>query len=873
GSLEEYITAKIDGELDEAQIKDILSMLFDKENVDISEYSEEDFGMAFIKLSEEKKRAMLMEMGYSKEQIDSILDSCKGNKAVTVGNSIGRTLIEKIADKDGNKYGRLGKTGKASTLGLAGIKGPGQFNTDFAKTNAVATDATTAGSGSSSKDKQKPKQKPKNNKSGNNPSSSGTTSTADPYAEYKTGDEKVDAEIDRLFEEYGDDLSKCYEDDDFSWETASDTTRRALSRIAEVDFEKIEHSFSDDECAKSEERINNILLYMVTPKDSIDETVFNCNYLEEMYGYMTNGISKKYIKDLEALQRYDYKGYVPGFALPKIWVDRAGVYLGFEDINGEMFEMMHHTSIARTTEYIHKCEKENPDCFTYTRSIMSEDKIVAMYNSTITSGDMELIDNLMKSDSKYMDVFSVDSTRISDVGAMLLAQYGCYLLSAAKDKGGAYETCYNNFLSQIVTPYQDTDDISEYKNISENGYPEKYARGCSLFTDAFLTVAWATDPWNFDKEKLKELDIFDDELLDKLCNSDEELLKDINLAKENELIAFSLKGYAANEDQKSGSEVVGVKVRVDNTDGELKLYIKNINKNPVYDLSNNGSYNGGNYIDFEGYELSEATEEKELDLSSSSGLEAIGHLTEDNIKNLRGKKNEIAKDISLDTAISIVGIYSESAAAFLKVVKAVAEYDGTALADEVTDIVDLGKKVKTGVSLYSAMSDLISKYEDIDGDIKKYKDMAGVANFYTGNVYSGAGIGGYYCKIDDLNKIRLMQKWNKNGIKTLVGDTVGNKLAENVGSMAQYVYTNQKLFWLDHLFNTTVFSGEDFSEEEITRAFNTFIFGCDSGYDTYDSLKDIPESLYIMCENKINNELGGGEDAIQNQIQNYVDGK
>jgi hypothetical protein len=33
------------------------------------------------------------------------------------------------------------------------------------------------------------------------------------------------------------------------------------------------------------------------------------------------------------------------------------------------------------------------------------------------------------------------------------------------------------------------------------------------------------------------------------------------------------------------------------------------------------------------------------------------------------------------------------------------------------------------------------------------------------------------------------------------------------------------------------------------------------------------KSLYIMCENKINNELGGGEDAIQNQIQNYVDGK
>uniref|UniRef100_UPI0005591B6F hypothetical protein n=2 Tax=Butyrivibrio fibrisolvens TaxID=831 RepID=UPI0005591B6F len=183
GSLEEYITAKIDGELDEAQIKDILSMLFDKEHVDISEYSEEDFGMAFIKLSEEKKRAMLMEMGYSKEQIDSILDSCKGNKAVTVGNSIGRTLIEKIADKDGNKHGRLGNTGKASTLGLAGIKRPGQFNTDFAKTDADAYDVaggsktktggnTGKNSGSSSTGNNSG-----SSSTGNNPNPGGTSTT------------------------------------------------------------------------------------------------------------------------------------------------------------------------------------------------------------------------------------------------------------------------------------------------------------------------------------------------------------------------------------------------------------------------------------------------------------------------------------------------------------------------------------------------------------------------------------------------------------------------------------------------------------------------------------------------------------------------
>ena len=249
GSLEEYITAKIDGELDEAQIKDILSMLFDKENVDISEYSEEDFGMAFIKLSEEKKRAMLMEMGYSKEQIDSILDSCKGNKAVAVGNSIGRTLIEKIADKDGNKHGRLGKTGKASTLGLAGIKGPGQFNTDFAKTNAVATDATTAGSGSSSKDKQKPKNKPKNNSNNTTSGNSQQNTSQDDYQhlrqefmEQYNVSEEVMNQVDEWIEAYDPTGANGYEDyldalqhmtiDEIAKSIIDDTTGTEANKLA-----------------------------------------------------------------------------------------------------------------------------------------------------------------------------------------------------------------------------------------------------------------------------------------------------------------------------------------------------------------------------------------------------------------------------------------------------------------------------------------------------------------------------------------------------------------------------------------------------------------------------------------------------------------
>lgn len=36
---------------------------------------------------------------------------------------------------------------------------------------------------------------------------------------------------------------------------------------------------------------------------------------------------------------------------------------------------------------------------------------------------------------------------------------------------------------------------------------------------------------------------------------------------------------------------------------------------------------------------------------------------------------------------------------------------------------------------------MISKYEATDEELKKFEDISSVTNFYTGNVYSGSGIG------------------------------------------------------------------------------------------------------------------------------------
>ena len=261
-TLEAHNSIDIGGKLSDAQLENILEMLFDKKDVDVSGLSEEDLGMAFISLPEEKKKAVLMEMGYTREQIDSILESYKDRKSSAIGTAFGRTLIERITDKDGDKYHNGGdKAGWAKALGLAGIRRPGEKDYGIAKTSADKVDAASAAGGTSSKDKSAPKQKPQNKNSGNNTSSSGSSSTgtntsseADPYAEYKTGDSDVDKKINELFKTYGDDLSGLPES---SYEEWDEVTRKALACIYEKCKEKTSNSSDDSECV--ERTIDNII--------------------------------------------------------------------------------------------------------------------------------------------------------------------------------------------------------------------------------------------------------------------------------------------------------------------------------------------------------------------------------------------------------------------------------------------------------------------------------------------------------------------------------------------------------------------------------------------------------------------------------------
>ena len=133
----------------------------------------------------------------------------------------------------------------------------------------------------------------------------------------------------------------------------------------------------------------------------------------------------------------------------------------------------------RTNEYIDKCEKENPGCFDHEYSLLDGDNdrekkenLIALYNSAKTSGDIELLDRLFKSDASYKNVFVGDPGNISESVELILGRHAYKLAS------DSYNPDYTEYLA--------------FSNavIGDEEYAEKYieyvAIGCSLVDDAMI---------------------------------------------------------------------------------------------------------------------------------------------------------------------------------------------------------------------------------------------------------------------------------------------------------------------------------------------------------------------------------------------------
>ena len=849
GSLEEYITAKIDGELDEAQIKDILSMLFDKENVDISEYSEEDFGMAFIKLSEEKKRAMLMEMGYSKEQIDSILDSCKGNKAVTVGNSIGRTLIEKIADKDGNKHGRLGKTGKASTLGLAGIKGPRQFNTDFAKTNAVATDATTAGSGSSSKDKQKPKQKPKNN-ANNTTSNSGSngnntaTASADPHAEYKENvDDDVAEKIDDLFNTYGEDLNGLTEEA-VVWEDCDEITKEALAAIYEKSIEKVDNSFNDAECEQDCTRAGNILHTIADFSAAEVPTVFNPERINSFESYLDqNSVGYDIVQQLKTAQKGEGDNWA-AFSYLDISLCDAGISFGFRnpDDPKDIEEYAFYTSDDRSLRYIKWCEENDPNTFNHLKNDIGFDNnyIVSMYTDCNNSYDMTLIDKLAKTDENYSDVFVVDPDKISTECSYRLADYSYQLLSKEE-----YNE-YLNYANGILVPGVKYPESDEYAK----GYLEIMTFYSGEIAGKLKKGAWI-------------------EVNNNISYYDEKLDHQMFLANSNE--AFWTKVYYEYDEGGLGQRSTVCYDASERQPGDdfntympyLTMIPSSYGGNlPFFDEQGQMQFHynvkGTHYYGYDSVE--DITTSKDTHLINAGSLDFINGLKDydDNwLEELERKRREKMTSQSEDTAIAIVKTINPQVGTLLAISKEIYESDmlgtGKTAAEAIKTYYDGapdgavtgGKLTAAGLDAYVKFSKIQKEYEEtkkrIDATTKLMLGYSAVS-------------GSPEVSISEYSNIREYVRWSGLGINALYKDaditgdfeydgqpynTVRSLLDAHREDIINVAY--------EILENKTV----SYTQEQVTQAYNSLIRSNagdnDSDYPVgdYKKIQDIPYDLFM----------------------------
>lgn len=682
----------------------------------------------------------------------------------------------------------------------------------------------------------------------------GLTLDEDDYPEYMTDDEEVNKEILRLLNLYGEDLSGVYDDMDFSWEDSSEITKKALTRILEVDAEYIDGHLSNKKCADQEARVETILMYLSNGTGATETTVFNSQYMTQLEGYLTSDIAKQYISELKVLQRNDYN-YVPGLSTLNVRINGVGIIFEFEDSqNGDVTEILCHTSEDRTERCMKYWEKENPGLYDYTLSLMSREQIVDMYCKAENSADISLLDNLLKTDGSYENVFTVDPEKLSNTGALLLGQYGCNMVELAETNSNIYNQYYT-FLNQMCSVHYEGDVTPDIDGINNNGYIEKYALGSSLVTDSYLEIAWATSS----------------------SDEDADLAKQIAAAKKNELIGFSLYGYA----QQADDNVLGVEVELVNVEETDELHITDISRVTKYKQkehpTSSGLNNyGGDYLDTY-WEIEKSSEYNKVKLHSMGGLKAVDTIAGDVIEDLNNKKVEMSKEVAADTAISVVGIFCEPAGKALTVINAINEGDEETIAKEGIDLTDkdstIGKYGRTGITLYSAISGYSKDLEDINAEIEDLQDIQKVANFYTANSYNFIGSDdNYYIKIDDLNMIRLIQNWQTNGIQALYDNQeVYNNLDKYYDVIIEDLVKEENAKndseW-EHITNF-VTSTHIYTKEEIEKACNTLIYGSDSGKDTYDSILEIPTDLFTMCEEQMNDYLGGDVASIESEIQTH----
>ena len=621
------------------------------------------------------------------------------------------------------------------------------------------------------------------------------------------------------------DSGGCYEDENFSWENASITTRKALSRIAEVDLAKIEYSLSDDECAVNEDRVETILQYMITPQAYTDKTVFYCEYLNEMYGYMTNGLSKKYIMELSELKREDFD-YTPGFSEINIRVEGAGVIFEFEDMQTEdVTEILCHTSMPRANLYIDHCEKENPGCFDHEYKLLGGDsdvekkqKLVSLYDKAKTSDDLKLLERLFRSDETYSNVFVEAPGNISSNVMTILGYHACML---ADDSYGPEYTEYLAYTNAVLdNPLLD--------------YISLLAVGSGLAVDAMV-------------EDLLIADYYGEE--------EKRIARKLEIANNNELLWNSI--YFVREKLNEKAQPIG-------PDGPvLDMKISKVEELDFFGADaftlcySTGTIGIHNDLDVE----------RSVEILPLSGAEKGDWVCETKILELERLKEEAAKDLLIDTAYSMLDIYCKGAGKGIKLaLDFIDDPIGTGTDKALEAAGNAGKGAKSVATLYSAFGGLLSTILGYDTKAESLEDAADAELFGSlwGYQYGdGTNLEGmnYYVKLNDYKKIKALKEWNRNGCSALFGDG-GDEIEKYWGAVSE----------IDQVFNY-VKSLTDYSDEKIRDAFNALIYGCnDPNHESgdYKSISEIPTDLRAACLSQLLTKNADEKESIQDAYIAYV---
>lgn len=653
-------------------------------------------------------------------------------------------------------------------------------------------------------------------------SNSGNNSATDPYAEYKTGITEVDDRIDELFEEYGDDLNGLAEEG-VIWEDCDDTTKKALAAIYQVSIDKVDKSFDNSECEKDRARAGNILHTTADFGGCDVPEVFNPERIADFESYLdTNGVGYEIVQTLKTAQKGGGNN-VAAFSYLDISIVDAGISFGYRDPDNadDVEEQVFYTSEDRALRYIKKCEGENPGCFEHEYSLLDpeegtdQEALAKQYAMAQSSDDMTFLDRLFKSDESYKDVFSGDPGELSANVKLILGNHANIL--AADANGPDYKE-YFDFCNAVIS-----DPVYAGK------YIESVAVGSGLAADSIIEDIWAND-YTGEAEKA--------------------VISELNRANNNELLWNSI--YGIYNDKSKDGMVLNMK----------------IDPNGGVDFKNGDSFTFSWAVFSTGMGADQGSEHKVV-VNALNGTEGTDWICGAQLEKLERLKEEAAKDVAIDTACSLLGIYCKEAGKGLKLIVDFSKDQAGTVKDEALDAYgETGKTAKSQVTLFNALDGLYSKLSGYHLEKELFGEISDTALSDTVMGYQCDGKPYYYTKLNDYYRIKALKDWDKNGCSALY-EKDGDKAEAYWGSLIE----NEDI--VDNVRkNTTSFVFiHHYTDEEIKAALNAIVYGCnDPNHSSgdYKSVRDIPNELRIACVNQLNINNDTDYGSVEDEYNAHV---